>query len=86
MNWAKFNFWNLWFSFLMLGLGLMLGYVAGAMPRLPKKEYPITVTVCYQTKNYWYTEYMECDSIKSDTIWKDGLMIRNKNIVNTKFK
>ncbi len=86
MNWAKFNFWNLWFPFLMLLSGLILGYVAGAMPRLPKKEYPITVTVCYETKGYWYTGYIECDSIKGDTLFKDGLMIRNKNIKNTEFK
>lgn len=86
MNWRKFNFWNLWFPFLMLFLGLMLGYVAGAMPKLPTKEYPVEVTVCYETKTYWYTDYIECDSVKGDTIWKDGLSIINNNIKNIVFK
>jgi len=29
---------------------------------------------------------MEADSVKGDTIWKDGLNIVNKNIINVNFK
>lgn len=86
MNWAKFNFWNLWFPFLMLGLGLMLGYVVGAMPKLPTKEYPIEVKTYFNVDGYYSTPAFKADSVKGDSIWKDGLMIRNKNIVNIEFK
>jgi hypothetical protein len=83
MNWKIFN---LWFPFLMLGAGFMVGYILGKMPKLPTKKYPVEVTACYETKNYWYTDYIECDSVKRDTIFKDGLSIINKNIKNIKFK
>ena len=70
----------------MLGAGFMVGYILGKIPKLPTKKYPMVVTVCYETKTYWYTDYIDCDSVKGDTIWKDGLMVRNKNIKNIKFK
>jgi hypothetical protein len=29
---------------------------------------------------------MECDSIKGDTLWKDGNKVVNKNIINISFQ
>lgn len=67
----------------------VLGIIAGILfPHdcKPQKQYPVKVDVCYETKGYWYTDAIECDSIKGDTIYKDSLIIINKNIVNVTFK
>ena len=50
------------------------------------KHYPIEVLTHWETGQNGGYPTMEVDSIKGDSIWRDGLMIRNKNIVNIKFK
>jgi hypothetical protein len=52
----------------------------------PTKEYPIEVTCSYENGHYYYSKYMEADSVKGDTIWKDGNKIVNENIINVTFK
>ena len=52
----------------------------------PTKEYPIEVQSYWQTNGYQSYPTMECDSIKGDTLWKDGNKIINKNIINVVFK
>ena len=84
-NWRKFNFWNFWAIMFAFIVGIIMGII---FPRgsKPSKDYPVIVTVCYETKTYWYTDYIECDSVNNDTIFKDGLSIINKNIKNIIFK
>jgi hypothetical protein len=52
----------------------------------PTKHYPIEVLSHWSAKGLGGYPTMECDSIKGDTVYKDGLFIVNKNIVNTQFK
>lgn len=85
MNWNKFNFHNLWIPMIFFVLGIIAGILFPHDCK-PQKEYPVEVEVCYQTKNYWYTKTIECDSLKGDTIYKDDLFVVNKNIVNVTFK
>lgn len=66
--------------------GMALGYSLPWKNSKPSKEYPIEVTCGYETDNYYYSKYMDADSVKGDTIWKDGNKIVNKNIINVTFK
>jgi len=52
----------------------------------PKKKYPIEVQSYWSTNGYSSYPTMECDSIKGDTLWKDGVRIVNKNIINVTFQ
>ncbi len=84
MNWKQFNLHN----FVPI-LFFILGMIAGLIyPRnsKPSKEYPIEVTCNYQSGSYYYSNYMDADSVKGDTIWKDGNKIVIKNIINVTFK
>jgi len=40
----------------------------------------------WETSQSSYYPTMEADSVKGDTIWKDGNRIVNKNIRNVEFK
>ena len=51
-----------------------------------KKHYPIEVLTHWSTDGYQGHPTMEADSVKGDTIWKDGNRIVNKNIINVEFK
>ena len=66
--------------------GLFFGYFIFGMPKVPKKEYPIQVQCYWETNGYQSYPSMECDSIKVDTVWKDGNKIVTKNIINVVFK
>ena len=64
------------------------GFIIGsAFPKnKPTKRYPIEVRCHWETSQSSYYPTMEADSVKGDTIWKDGNRIVNKNIRNVKFK
>ena len=85
MNWKNFNFWNFWVPMMFFILGILLGII---FPRnhKPTKEYPIEVQSYWETSGYQSYPTMECDSIKGDTLWKDGNKIVAKNIINITFK
>ncbi len=55
-------------------------------PSTPTKTYPIEVTLHWSAKGLGGYPTMECDSIKGDTVYKDGNSIVAKNILNIKFK
>jgi hypothetical protein len=84
MNWKRFNLHN----FVPI-LFFILGMIAGLIyPRnsKPTKQYPIQVS-CYWTSGSMQSyPTMEADSVKGDTVWKDGNKIVNKNIINVTFK
>lgn len=52
----------------------------------PTKKHPIEVQCFWQTNGYSSYPQFECDSIKGDTLWKDGNQIIAKNIINVSFK
>jgi hypothetical protein len=52
----------------------------------PTKHYPIEVLSHWSAKGMGGYPTMECDSIKGDTVYKDGNSIVVKNILNIKFK
>lgn len=56
------------------------------IPKHPHKEYPIEVQCYWSTNGYSSYPKMECDSVKGDTIYKDGLMIKSKTIINVSYK
>jgi len=52
----------------------------------PTKHYPIEVETYWHVGNHEGYVPMECDSVKGDTIYKDGLIIVEKNLIYIKFK
>jgi len=85
MNWKQFNFWNLWLPFIFFIVGIFIGIIFPCNSK-PGKQYPIVVRSYWTTNEYQDHPTMEVDSIKGDTIWKDGNKIVNKNIINVTFK
>jgi hypothetical protein len=67
-----------------LFLGLWIGLNNGK--GVPKKHYPIEVQCHWSTDGWQSYPTMECDSIKGDTLWKDGTSIVCKNIIQISFK
>ena len=65
----------------------ILGIIGGLLyPTKPTKNYPIEVSCYWETEQAAHDPNMEADSVKGDTVYKDGLGIVNKNIKNIKFK
>ncbi len=60
------------------------GCVSGS--NKPKKYYPVRVNCFYQTGNDHTYVGIYVDSVRQDTLWRDGNFIVNKNIVNVTFK
>jgi len=85
MNWKQFNLHNFVPRLLFFILGMIAGLIYPSDTK-PTKEYPIEVTCSYENGHYYYSKYMEADSVKGDTIWKDGNKIVNENIINVTFK
>ena len=72
------------FVIMMISFGALLG-INFPIDK-PTKKYPIEVQCYWSTNGYQSHPSMDADSIKGDTIYKDGLSIVNKNIVNVNFK
>jgi hypothetical protein len=85
MNWKQFNLHN----FVPILSFFILGMIAGLIypsDTKPTKEYPIQVSCYWESGGMQSYPTMEADSVKGDTIWKDGNKIVNKNIINVEFK
>jgi hypothetical protein len=68
--------------------GVVLGYELNE-PENPKKsvkQYPIEVSTRWAWNGLGGGSSMECDSVVGDTIWKDGIKLVSKNIIEVKFK
>jgi hypothetical protein len=75
-----------WYPIATLIVGILLG-VSFPSPKPSKtKEYPIEVQCYWSTNGYSSYPTQVCDSIKGDTLWKDGGRIVTKNIINVSFK
>jgi hypothetical protein len=85
-DWTTFNVKYLAIPFTMLVFGMVIGFGLSKSKKKPTKHYPIEVLTHWETSQKASYPTMEADSVKGDTIWKDGIMIRNKNIINIKFK
>ena len=75
-----------WYPIGMLVVGILLGVFIPSSKPSKTKEYPIEVQCYWSTDGYQSYPTMECDSIKGDTLWKDGGKIVTKNIINVSFK
>jgi len=85
MNWKQFNFWNFWVPIIFFIVGILMGIM---FPRnsKPTKEYPIQVSCYWESGSMQLFPTMDADSVKGDTIWKNGNRIVNENIINVTFK
>jgi hypothetical protein len=73
-------------SFILMVISIISLIVLTSTTKTNKKHYPIEVSCHWETGQVSYYPTMEADSVKGDSIWKDGLMIINKNIKNVEFK
>ena len=85
MNWKQFNLHNFVPRLLFFILGMIAGLIYPSDTK-PTKEYPIEVQCHWITYGHASYPTMEADSVKGDTIWKDGNKIVNENIINVTFK
>ena len=85
MNWKQFNLHNFVPRLLFFIFGMIVGLIYPSDTK-PTKNYPIEVQTHWQTNQVSSYPTMEADSVKGDSIWKDGVMIINKNIKNVEFK
>jgi hypothetical protein len=72
------------FVIMMISFGALLGI--NFPINKPTKQYPIEVRCFWSTYGFQSYPTMDADSVKGDTIYKDGLSVVNKNIVNVNFK
>jgi hypothetical protein len=74
-------------DYLTAAIFFILGIIGGLLyPTKPTKYYPIEVSCYWETHQTSSYPTMEADSVKGDTIYKDGISIVNKNIKNVLFK
>jgi len=83
-DWSTFNVKYFAIPMTALVFGIVTGF--GLASPKNSKHYPIEVRCYWETTNGQDYPKMECDSIKGDTLWKDGNSIVCKNIINVQFK
>jgi hypothetical protein len=72
------------FAAMLLSIGTLIGI--NLRDSKPTKYYPIEVETYWHVGDHEGYVPMECDSVKGDTIYKDGLVIIEKNLTYIKFK
>lgn len=85
-DWLTFNVKYFAVPVTALVFGLIIGFGLSESKKKPSKKYPIEVQCYWETNGYQSYPKMECDSINGDTIYKDGLIIKSKTIINVSFK
>jgi hypothetical protein len=85
-DWTAFNVKYLAVPFTMLVFGMVIGFGLSESKKKPTKRYPIEVQTHWHVGDHQGYVPMECDSVKGDTIYKDGLIIIEKNLTYIKFK
>ena len=85
-DWDTFNVKYFAIPMTALVLGMVIGFGISNSKKKPSKHYPVEVQCYWSTDGYQSYPSMECDSIKGDTLWKDGGKIVTKNIINVSFK
>ena len=72
--------------FTMLVFGMVIGFAICNPKKKPTKHYPIEVECLWEKNQSSGYSTMEADSVKGNTIYKDGLCIVSNNILNIQFK
>ena len=85
-DWSAFNVKYFAVPVTALVFGMVIGFGISDSKKKPSKHYPIEVQCYWSTDGYSSYPTMVCDSIKGDTLWKDGRKIVTKNIINVSFK
>ena len=86
-EWTTFNVKYFAIPMTALVFGLVIGFgLVSSTNKQPTKKYPLQVHIVYETAGYYHTPTIECDSVKGDSLWKDGLKIVNKHIVSVEYK
>jgi len=85
-DWTAFNVKYFALPMTTLIFGLVIGFGLSDSKKKPSKKYPIEVKCHWSTDSYQSYPTMDADSVRKDTIWKDGLYIVNKNIIGIQFK
>ena len=85
-DWLTFNVKYFALPMTALVFGLIIGFGLSESKKKPSKKYPIEVQCYWETNGYQSYPKMECDSINGDAIYKDGLIIKSKTIINVSFK
>jgi len=84
-DWSTFNVKYFAVPMTMLVFGIVIGFGIANSKKKSSKQYPIEVQCHWETEQTSHYPSMEADSVKGDTIYKDGLRIVNKNIKNVIF-
>ena len=85
-DWSAFNVKYFAIPFSMLVFGLVIGFGLSESKKKPSKHYPIEVKLHWETDQGAGYPTMDADSVKGDTVYKDGNLIVVKNIINIQFK
>lgn len=85
-DWSAFNVKYFAVPMTALIFGLVIGFGISNSKKKSSKTYPIVVQCFWQTQGFSSYPTTLCDSIKGDTLWKDGNKIVTKNIINVSFK
>ena len=85
-DWSAFNVKYFAIPFTMLVFGMVIGFGLSESKKKPSKHYPIEVKLHWETDQNGGYPTMDADSIKGDTVYKDGNSIVVKNIINVQFK
>jgi len=85
-EWNTFNVKYFALPMAALVFGMVIGFGISNSKKKPSKHYPIEVQCYWSTNGNQSYPKMECDSINGDTIYKDGLIIKSKTIINVAFK
>ena len=84
-EWTTFNVKYFAIPMTMLVFGLVIGFGL-AHSEKKHKDYPIEVLTYSNRKDIISYTAVDADSVIGDSIFKDGNMIINRNIVNVVFK
>ena len=85
-DWSAFNVKYFAIPMTALVFGIVIGFGISDSKKKPIKNYPIEVICHIETNNYMDNPIMLADSVKGDTIYKNGISIVNKNILHLQFK
>jgi len=84
MNWKQFNLEN-FVPILFFIFGMIAGLIYPSHTK-SNKQYPIEIRCYWESGSMQSYPIMEADSVRGDTIYKDGIFIVNKNIKNIEFR
>lgn len=85
-DWTTFNVKYFALPMTALVFGLVIGFGLSESKKKPSKHYPIEVQLHWETDQGAGYPTMDADSVKGDTVYKDGNSIVVKNIINIQFK